>query len=509
MEQTSTAGLTAALRWRRGLALRSQAARRDSAALADLYERHHQALYRYCRSILRDDEEARDALQSTMAKALAALRDEERDFEVRPWLFRIAHNEAISRVRQRREAVDLDAIGTLGSDSLAQAVEDRARLEQLRVDLRDLPERQRAALVLRELSGLSHEEIAVVLHSSARAVKQTIFEARSALHECAEGRAMLCADVQRALSDGDGRVLRGRRLRAHVRSCRMCREFKTALVQRPADLALLAPALPSAAGAALLAKLLPAAKAGVTSAAGTGAAGSGVTAGTAGGGVAAGAAGGGVTAGAATGGVVATVATKVAIVAVAAATLGGTGVVVRDAVTRDDPPRRPDVAAPATGAPRPVSTPASTRPPAFDAAAGSAGRGASATAGRSAAAHRHTTKAKGSRGKHAGQAAHAAQGPPATTGRALGQTKRQAAPAQGRRAGSKPAKSHPAHPAKGKGAAPATSAAKAHAAHPERPATATGPAAQSPGAQAPAAAPDAAPAGTAPSGNSDATHAAK
>ena len=168
MEQTSTAGLTAALRWRRDPALRSQAARADSAALAAMYERHHQALYRYCRSILRDDEEARDALQSTMAKALAALRDEERDFELRPWLFRIAHNEAISRLRQRREGVGLDAIGTLGSDSLAQAVEDRARLEQLRCDLRDLPDRQRAALVLRELSGLSHEEIGVVLETSAR-----------------------------------------------------------------------------------------------------------------------------------------------------------------------------------------------------------------------------------------------------------------------------------------------------------------------------------------------------
>src|SRR6478735_6067592 len=117
MQHTSTAGMTAALRWRRGVALRSQAARGDDTALAAMYARHHQALYRYCRSILHDDEDARDALQSTMAKALAALQDEHRDFELRPWLFRIAHNEAISRLRQRREAVDLDAVGTLATDS--------------------------------------------------------------------------------------------------------------------------------------------------------------------------------------------------------------------------------------------------------------------------------------------------------------------------------------------------------------------------------------------------------
>src|SRR3954471_454496 len=118
MEQTSTAGLTAALKWRRGPALRSQTARGDDAALTAMYERHHQALYRYCRSILHHDEDARDALQSTMAKAFAALQREERDFDLRPWLFRIAHNEAISLLRRRRDAVPLDDTQAVGLDSL-------------------------------------------------------------------------------------------------------------------------------------------------------------------------------------------------------------------------------------------------------------------------------------------------------------------------------------------------------------------------------------------------------
>ena len=91
-----------------------------------------------------------------------------------------------------------------------------------------------------------------MLDSSPRAVKQTIFEARASLGECDEGRDMACAEIQRMLSDADGRVLRGRRVRAHLRSCRSCRQFKAALAQRPSDLALLAPPLPAAAGAALL-----------------------------------------------------------------------------------------------------------------------------------------------------------------------------------------------------------------------------------------------------------------
>src|SRR5215212_6895132 len=116
-----------ALRIRSEGALRSRAARGDAAAFAVVYERHHQALYRYCRSILRHDEDAQDALQSTMTRAFAALQDEQRDFELHPWLFRIAHNEAISILRRRHttgELGDLPAPGEL-EDRVAQREELR------------------------------------------------------------------------------------------------------------------------------------------------------------------------------------------------------------------------------------------------------------------------------------------------------------------------------------------------------------------------------------------------
>jgi RNA polymerase sigma factor (sigma-70 family) len=308
--------------------VRAQAARQDADAFASVYEEHHRALYRYCRSLLGNAEDARDALQSTMAKALAALRDEERDFELRPWLFRIAHNEAVSRLRARRETVHLDAAGAVGADSLPQAIEDRERIALLRSDLLDLPERQRAALVLRELCGLGHEEIATVLESNARAVKQTIFEAREALHQCQQGRAMVCSEVQRALSDGDGRVLRSRRMRAHVRSCRACRQFKADLVQRPRDLAALVPALP--AGGGLLGQLV----AGLEASGAVGTIG---------------------------GGAAATLAAKAALIAATAATVAGAATVVHSAPHRAPPPA-PAAAQPAiAAAPAPaVHTPTRT-----------------------------------------------------------------------------------------------------------------------------------------------------
>src|ERR1044071_4895941 len=144
----------ATLRLRRESTLRSRAMHGDATAFAAVYERHHQALYRYCRSILRHEEDAQDALQSTMTRAFAALQDEQRDFEIKPWLFRIAHNEAISILRRRRETSELDDVpGNEGETE--DRVSEREELRVLRRDLADLPDRQRSALILRELNGLS------------------------------------------------------------------------------------------------------------------------------------------------------------------------------------------------------------------------------------------------------------------------------------------------------------------------------------------------------------------
>ena len=89
------------------------AATGDSRAFETIYERHHQALYRYCSSILGSPEDAADALQSTMASALRALVGERREIAIKPWLFRIAHNESISMLRKRRPTTAID--GALSS----------------------------------------------------------------------------------------------------------------------------------------------------------------------------------------------------------------------------------------------------------------------------------------------------------------------------------------------------------------------------------------------------------
>lgn len=314
-------------------------------AFAVVYERHHQALYRYCRSILRHDPDAQDALQSTFTAAFAALARGERDAPIRPWLFRIAHNEAISALRRRRPVTDLTEATNASTRSVEDQVAERAEIDLLVHDLRRLSERQRSALVMRELSGLSHEEIAIALGTSVGAAKQTIYEARRNLFEFAEGRAMDCDEIRRTISDGDGRALRSRRVRSHLDECSGCALFSTSIATRTAQLGALAPALPGIAAVGLLQRIASGHAAGASGVAGHGASASGLAGHGAGASGLAGAAAGK----AASAGLAANALAGVAVVA--SATVGvtiGLGRLV------DDGPRatmRP-VVPPATAAPR-------------------------------------------------------------------------------------------------------------------------------------------------------------
>ena len=243
----------------------------DAAAFAAIFERHHQELYRYCRSIVRDSDDAEDALQSTMMSALRSLPGERREIVLRPWLFRVAHNHAISILRARRRELGLDrALADSRAPGCEADLEARARLRHLLADLERLTERQRAGLTMRELSGLSFEEIGHVLAIAPQAARQAVYEARIALREFEEGREMECDAVCELISAGDRRALRARRIRAHLSGCASCREFDAAIDRRQAHLAALAPPLEAVAAAGLLHSILGAAGAATGAGAGAG-----------------------------------------------------------------------------------------------------------------------------------------------------------------------------------------------------------------------------------------------
>ncbi|MEA2140575.1 MAG: hypothetical protein QOC91_674 [Solirubrobacteraceae bacterium] len=220
-------------------------------AFAVIYERYHQRLYRYCRSLLRDGDDAYDALQSTLANALAALQRGRRDAPLRPWLFRIAHNESVSLIRRREAGRGSFDDRERCVPSAEARADERAHLALLVSDLGELPERQRAVLLMREVSGLSRKDIASALGLSVQSVGRALLAARRSLGEFEEGRAMVCDQAQRTISLSDGRL--PPRARAHVRDCAACAAFAAAIPARRTDLQALAPPLAPIPAAALLA----------------------------------------------------------------------------------------------------------------------------------------------------------------------------------------------------------------------------------------------------------------
>jgi RNA polymerase sigma factor (sigma-70 family) len=251
--------------------LTRRAARGDDEAFAAIFRRHQQDLYRYCVAILGDPDDAQDALQNTMVRALRALPGEDREIALKPWLYRIAHNEAIELRRRDRPTKPLADAVLPPTASLEQVAAERGRLRDLLADLAELPVRQRGALVMRELAGFDFEQIGAALETTPAAARQVLYEARRSLHEMGEGREMRCDAVTMILSEGDGRVARRRDLRAHLRDCADCRAFAKEIRSRGETLAAIAP-LPAVAAAALI-------KSALAGSAGGAAAGGGATVG--------------------------------------------------------------------------------------------------------------------------------------------------------------------------------------------------------------------------------------
>jgi RNA polymerase sigma factor (sigma-70 family) len=172
-----------------GPALRAQPDRRlvdlvrdgYDAAFEEIVRRYRKQLDRFAAAIVGGRSE--DVTQDAFSKALLALRGSEAEIELRPWLYRIVRNTALNDLRDHAPAAEEIPETLPGSRSTAAEAETREEMRDLMTRLQALPEPQRAALVMRELEGLSHEEIAAALGVSGGAARQVIYRARAALRE--------------------------------------------------------------------------------------------------------------------------------------------------------------------------------------------------------------------------------------------------------------------------------------------------------------------------------------
>ena len=153
-------------------------------AFEAIVERYRRALMRYVSRLL-PPERAEDVVQQAFVKAYEAMHRDSAELNLRPWLYRIAHNGALNALRDRAlghaeldERID-------GVERPDQVLERTASLRELVVAVQALPERQRSAILLRELEGRTYEEIATSLGVSDGAVRQLLNRARNSLRAAA------------------------------------------------------------------------------------------------------------------------------------------------------------------------------------------------------------------------------------------------------------------------------------------------------------------------------------
>jgi RNA polymerase sigma factor (sigma-70 family) len=335
----------------------------NDAAFEVLFGRYRSRLHAFCRHMLGSKEDAEDILQDVFAAAYNAILADQREINVRPWLYRIARNRCLNHLRRPapdgRDTMDdqLHANGTTTAD----LVHKRADLRHLLEDVQKLPETQRTALLLREIDALAYDQIALAMETTIPSVKSLLVRARMSLAEAAEARQLTCDEVREELAEvAEGLKKTSAPVRRHVRECDACSRYRKQLRSTSAAMAMVFPV-----GPMLALKKLLLAKVGFAALGGAGSGGGGAA--TATGGMAATAA----TTGSAAGGIAAAggagasaalpvgigAATSKAIAGIAVtAILAGGAVEAKKVTTHEPAPPPPPAAVAPTPAPHPAAT---------------------------------------------------------------------------------------------------------------------------------------------------------
>lgn len=177
---------------------------KQNMTFEEVVERYHGKVFQLVYRYTGDYEEACDLTQDTFVRAYGAWNEFRGDSQIYTWLYRIAinlcHNQQKKLQRRRRvESVSLDAPLEEGSNEgwssqrvaderplplqVLESVELRARLHEA---LAQLPENYRTVIVLRDIEGLTYEEIARITDSTLEAIKSRLFRARNAIRRLME-----------------------------------------------------------------------------------------------------------------------------------------------------------------------------------------------------------------------------------------------------------------------------------------------------------------------------------
>ena len=217
----------------------------NAGAFETIVDRYQGRLLGFCRQMLGSTEDAEDVLQEVFVNAYRAMLADEREINLRPWLYRIARNRCLNHLRKPTADAQesMDMVPAVEASSTAEKVHNREEFRQLLDDVGKLPETQRSALLLREMDAMSYEEIAAAMETSVPSVKSLLVRARISLAEASQARQLTCGEVRLELAEAaEGLRKVSGPVRRHVRDCEECADFRSQVRSNDKVLAALFPA---------------------------------------------------------------------------------------------------------------------------------------------------------------------------------------------------------------------------------------------------------------------------
>ncbi len=165
----------------------------DAAAGRDLVARLGPRLFGYAARVLGDRAEAEDVVQEAMMKLWKIAPDwRQGEAKVSTWAYRVTVNLCTDRLRRRktRAQVALDGVAEPESDmpSVVEAITEKDRADALQAALDKLPDRQKLAVALRHIEGLTNPEIAEIMDIGVEAVESLTARGKRALRAALIGR---------------------------------------------------------------------------------------------------------------------------------------------------------------------------------------------------------------------------------------------------------------------------------------------------------------------------------